>query len=121
MRFLIGKEVVIKEEVKEIGDVVVKDDKKLSLRQILEDQSKKVETKEYDPKKCTHMINGHCDDEEGGAWKYRDAFNWTTLNVLRACCRLRDICGHFHALGVYCLDLHDPSHKATSMFPELFE
>ena len=74
VRFLIGKEVVIKEEVKEIGDVVVtkKDDKKLSLRQILEDQNKKVETKEYDPKKCKNMINGHCDDEEGGAWKYRD-------------------------------------------------
>lgn len=69
----IGKEGVLKEEVTKIGDVVTKEeDKRPSLRQILEDQNKKVETKEYDPKKCTNMINGHCDDEEGGAWKYRD-------------------------------------------------
>jgi hypothetical protein len=26
----------------------------------------------YDPKKCARMVNGHCDDEDGGAWRYRD-------------------------------------------------
>lgn len=26
----------------------------------------------YDPKKCSRMVNGHCDDEGGGAWRYRD-------------------------------------------------
>jgi hypothetical protein len=83
----IGNDVVTKEdevlkeevvtkigEVKKMGDDVVtkEEDTKPSLRQVLEEQNKKVETKEYDPKKCTNMVNGHCDDEEGGAWKYRD-------------------------------------------------
>ena len=28
----------------------------------------------YDPTKCKHMINGHCDDANvGGAWMYRDS------------------------------------------------
>lgn len=25
----------------------------------------------YDPKNCTNMVNGHCQDEDGGAWSYR--------------------------------------------------
>ena len=28
-------------------------------------------TKKYDPLKCNNMQNGHCNDEEGGAWSYR--------------------------------------------------
>mmetsp|Transcript_19885 Transcript_19885/g.42853 ORF Transcript_19885/g.42853 Transcript_19885/m.42853 type:complete len:341 (-) Transcript_19885:92-1114(-) len=27
----------------------------------------------YDPLKCSKMVNGHCRDEEGGAWSYRKA------------------------------------------------
>ncbi|KAL3827420.1 hypothetical protein ACHAXA_003154 [Cyclostephanos tholiformis] len=26
----------------------------------------------YNPRKCSRMVNGHCDDEDGGAWSYRD-------------------------------------------------
>jgi hypothetical protein len=26
----------------------------------------------YDPKKCNDMFNGHCRDEDGGAWSYRN-------------------------------------------------
>lgn len=29
------------------------------------------ETSHYDPKKCENMVNGHCDDVNGGAWSYR--------------------------------------------------
>jgi hypothetical protein len=26
----------------------------------------------YDPRKCSRMVNDHCADEDGGAWRYRD-------------------------------------------------
>ena len=26
---------------------------------------------DYDPKNCSRLVNGHCDDEQGGAWTYR--------------------------------------------------
>lgn len=26
----------------------------------------------YDPKNCTKMVNGHCQDADGGAWSYRN-------------------------------------------------
>ena len=25
----------------------------------------------YDPKNCSRLVNGHCDDQDGGAWTYR--------------------------------------------------
>lgn len=28
-------------------------------------------TFEYDPKNCSRLVNGHCDDVDGGAWTYR--------------------------------------------------
>lgn len=32
-------------------------------------------TGNYDPRKCIRMVKGHCDDEEGGAWRYRNGEN----------------------------------------------
>ena len=26
----------------------------------------------YDPRKCSRMVNGHCDDKDGGAWTYKN-------------------------------------------------
>jgi hypothetical protein len=26
----------------------------------------------YDPRNCSKLVNGHCDDEDGGAWTYRN-------------------------------------------------
>lgn len=26
---------------------------------------------EYDPRHCSNLVGGHCDDEDGGAWTYR--------------------------------------------------
>ena len=25
----------------------------------------------YDPRSCSHLVDGHCDDEDGGAWTYK--------------------------------------------------
>lgn len=29
-------------------------------------------TSSYDPKKCEKMVDGHCEDENGGAWSYKN-------------------------------------------------
>ena len=32
----------------------------------------------YDPKNCSRLVNGHCDDQDGGAWTYRhDGGHWS--------------------------------------------
>ena len=27
---------------------------------------------DYDPRNCSHLVDGHCNDEDGGAWTYRN-------------------------------------------------
>jgi hypothetical protein len=31
----------------------------------------------YDPRKCSNLVGGHCDDEDGGAWTYRNGLGCT--------------------------------------------
>ncbi|KAI2506173.1 hypothetical protein MHU86_8308 [Fragilaria crotonensis] len=31
----------------------------------------------YDPKNCSQLVNGHCDDKDGGAWTYRNGLECT--------------------------------------------
>ena len=47
-------------------------DDNISSSSILAEAADVVEpAKKYDPLKCNKMQNGHCNDEEGGAWSYR--------------------------------------------------